>query len=218
MRAFSLLSLFVLLAAGCTSARTSDTARTGIEQLLVSNAVDQTLDKIPFPNVEGRKVFIDPQYLESVDKGYIVASVRQRLLASGAELKDKKEDSEITMEISSGGVGTDNLDSYLGMPALAIPGPMPLNLPEVRMYQRKSHYGTAKLGVVAYSTSDGKMIMDSGRALARSDDSSWSVFGIGPIQRGTVRDEVRIAESRSTSIPTRTAKVYESEDSTTLKR
>ena len=182
--------LAVAVLAGCTTTRTSDTARTGLEQLLISNAVDQTLSKTALPPVDGRKVFIEEKYIEgAVDKGYVVAKMRQRLLNSGAMLVDKKEDSEITMELSSGGIGTDSVSSFVGVPGLTVPG-LPVELPEIRVYEKSSQYGTAKIGVVAYATGNGQLIYDAGTPLARADDSNWSVFGIGPFQEGTVRQEV----------------------------
>ena len=177
---------------GCTTTRTSDTARTGMEQLLISNAVDQTLNKTAIPPVEGRKVFIEEKYLDgAVDKGYVIARTRQKLLNHGAFLVDKKEDSEITIELCSGGVGTDNVASFIGLPGLTVPG-LPIELPEIRMYEKSSQFGTAKIGLVSYATGNGQLIYDSGTPLARADDSRWSVLGIGPFQNGTVREEVNI--------------------------
>ena len=184
---------FMILATGCTTTRTTDTSRTGLEQLLISNAVDQTLGKISIPPVQGRKVFLDPQYLDSVDKGYVVGSVRQKLLNHGAMLVDAKEGSDVTIELRSGGIGTDNVSSFVGMPSLSLPGPIPFELPEVRLYEKNSQYGTAKIGLVAFETGSGAMIFDSGRSLARADDSRWSVLGIGPFQSGSVREEVNHA-------------------------
>ena len=184
-----LLLVATVLFSGCTTTRTTDTARTGMEQLLISNAVDQTLSKVALPEVAGRKVFVDDKYLESVDKGYILGSLRQRLLTNGAHVVDAKEGSDITMEVFSGGVGTDNVESYLGVPGLTVPG-MPVEIPEVRLYEKNSQFGTAKLGVVAYATDTGDMLMGGGQSLARADDSRWSVLGLGPFQEGTVREEV----------------------------
>ncbi|MEZ6095138.1 MAG: DUF6655 family protein [Pirellulaceae bacterium] len=192
-------AVFTLISTGCTTARTSNTSRTGIEQLLLSNAIDQSLDRLALPPVNGKKVFVDTQYLDSVDKGYLIGSLRQRLLSDGALLTDAKDGSDITMEVCSGGVGTDDVDSYLGMPGIALPGPMPVQLPEVRLFQKKSQFGTAKISIVAYTTTDGQLLYNGGTALARSDDSSWSVMGVGPFQTGSVRDEVRTAGSANGS-------------------
>ncbi len=195
------LSRFVviplILLAGCTTTRTSDTARTAMEQLLISNAVDQTLSKMALPPVSGRKVFLDAQYLDCVDKGYVVSSLRQKLLNHGALLVGKAEDSELTVEIRSGALGTDNVNSFVGMPKLSLPGPLPLDLPEVRVWEKNSQYGTAKLGLMAYDTASGQLVFDSGRPLARADVSRWAIMGIGPFQSGSVRDEVNQATGDS---------------------
>jgi hypothetical protein len=193
---------------GCTTTRTTDTARTGMEQLLISNAVDQTLDKVALPPVTGRKVFVDDKYLEAVDKGYILGSLRQRLMNNGAHVVDAKDGSDMTIEIFSGGVGTDNVESYVGVPGLTVPG-MPVEIPEVRVYEKKSQFGTAKLGLVAYATTTGEMLYDSGRTLARADDSRWSVMGVGPFQEGSVREEV----NRNTGDTDFTARVANTVDS-----
>ena len=207
MNSFRLFTATTVLVAatiftGCTTTRTTDTARTGMEQLLISNAVDQTLNKVALPPVAGRKVFVDDKYLDAIDKGYILGSMRQRLLASGAHVVDAKEGSDLTMEIFSGAVGTDNVESFLGVPGLTVPV-LPVEIPEIRVYEKKSQFGTAKLGVVAYATDSGELLMDSGRSLARADDSRWSIAGIGPFQEGTVREEV----NRSTAATDFTARV-----------
>lgn len=207
-KTITLLTLMMLLPAiGCTTTRTTDTARTGLEQLLISNAVDQTLSKTALPPVNARKVFVDDKYLDSVDKGYIVGSIRQKLLSNGAMLVDAKENSEVTVEVFSGGVGTDNVESYLGVPGLTVPG-MPVEIPEVRLYEKKSQFGTAKLGVIAYATTSGELLYDSGKALARADDSKWSVMGIGPFQEGSVRREVN-RNTGSTDLTARVANTFD---------
>lgn len=180
----------ILLIAACTTTRMSHTSRTGIEQLLLSNAVDQALEKTPLPPVDGKKVYLEEKYLDCVDKGYLIGSIREKLLQAGGHLVGKPEDSEVTIEIRSGAIGTDNVDRFVGMPAIAMPGPLPISLPEVRLYERTSQFGTAKIALVAYQTATGQMIFDSGRQLARGDDSRWSIMGIGPFQTGTVRQEV----------------------------
>lgn len=214
-RLFPLASTLIaaLLFTGCTTTRTTDTARTGMEQLLISNAVDQTLNKIALPPVTGRKVFVEDKYLEAVDKGYIVGSLRQRLMSSGAQIVDAKDGSDMTIEIFSGGVGTDNVESYVGVPGLTVPG-LPVEIPEVRVYEKKSQFGTAKLGLVAYATTTGDMLYDSGRSLARADDSRWSIMGVGPFQEGSVREEV----NQNTGATDFTARVANSVDNLNVMR
>src|SRR5258705_13126509 len=89
-----LLALFV----GCASTKSSDPARTGVEQLLISSATDQALDKVNFEPIRNAKVFVETKYLECVDKNYIIGSLHQRLLRNGATLVDKAEDAQVILE------------------------------------------------------------------------------------------------------------------------
>lgn len=202
-----LLAMACAVFTGCTTSRTTHTARTGLEQLLVSNAVDRTLDQTPLPPLSGRKVYVEEKYLDAVDKNYVVGSLRQRVLQQGGHLTDNKEDSEITIEICAGAVGTDSTESYLGVPGLTVPG-LPVELPEVRVFERSSQYGTAKLNLVAYATATGELLHDAGQSLARSDENRWAVMGLGPIQTGSVPAQLKAAR-RS---PIRTAAYEESID------
>lgn len=179
----------LLLAAGCSTTRTSDTARTGMEQLLVSNAVDQSLDKIDFSPFAHQAIFLDEKYLDCVDKNYIVASVRHRLLRQQATLVGKPEEAAVVLEIRSGGVGTDNSDSYIGVPEIVLPGM--ITLPEIRLMTRTQQKGIAKLGLVAYDAKTKRALGEGGMSLAQSNDSNLYVLGVGPYQNGSVRVEVK---------------------------
>jgi hypothetical protein len=194
MRAQSFLALLSLaIWAGCATTRYTDTSRTAMEQMLISNAVDQALDRVEFPQLAGQSVFIEEKYIECVDKAYVLGCVRHRVLAGGARLADKADNADIVLEIRSGGVGTDKVETFYGMPAMAVPGPLPISLPEVKLLGRSTQSGTAKLGIVAYHAKEKKAIGSGGMALARSHDHSWTVLGMGPYFRGEVREEVTSA-------------------------
>lgn len=181
-----LLSCTVLF--GCTTARQTNTARTAREQLLISNAVDQALAKVDFAAFQGSKVFVDDKYLECSDKGYVVASIRHRLMLNGAIIAAKPEEADVAMELRSGGVGTDNADSYVGIPAIVLPGM--LTLPEVKLITRGQQTALAKIGLVAYDTKTQQMLGAGGVSSSQSDDTNLYVLGIGPFQSGSARDEL----------------------------
>jgi hypothetical protein len=188
------VGLVALLAGfGCATTRQTDTSRTGVEQLLISNAVDQSLDKVDFSPLRGRNVLIQEKYLDGVDKNYVVGSLRHRVLATGARLVDKEEDSEVVLEVRSGGIGTDRSDSFVGSPQIAIPFPLPLQLPEVRLIDTRTQLATAKIAIVAYHTETRQAIGTGGTSLARSTDINRSFLGIGPFNSGNVRQEVQVA-------------------------
>jgi hypothetical protein len=182
--------LFVASLTGCASIRHSDTARTGIEQLLISSAVDGALNKVDLRPISGAKVFLDTQYLDAVDKNYILISMHQRLLANQCTLVGKAEDSDVVMEIGSGGVGTDGTDYYLGFPGLALPPPAVTMIPKIAIFQRNRSIGTAKLSVVAFDTRSRRPVINNGYAMARADHRDWHVLGLGGQQSGTVHREL----------------------------
>jgi hypothetical protein len=192
--------MFVLAAAslcGCASMKTSNTARTGMEQLLISNAVDQSLDSVDFTSFRGSAVYLEEKYLDCVDKAYVLASLRHRLLREHARIVTKPDEADVVLEIRSGGVGTDNAESFVGIPEIVLPGM--LTLPEVRFITRSRQRGTAKLGLVAYDAKSMHVLGEGGVSLAQSDDSKTYVLGMGPWQNGSVRSELEEGVSATAS-------------------
>lgn len=195
---------FVLIACsvqfGCATIKESDTARTGLEQLLISNAVDQSLSKVDFRPVSGAKVFLKTDYLECVDKNYIVLSTRSKLLANNCTLVDKADDADVVLEIASGGVGTDRTGLVVGSPE--IPLGLMGSIPKINLYERNKAMGTAKLTIVATDTKTKQPVINSGYALARSDHQHWTMLGAGPVMSGSVADQIKSHTGQSESLVT----------------
>lgn len=187
MRCCSLL-LTLVLAVGCATTKTSNTARTAREQLLISNAIDQSLDKIDFAPFRNQTVFLEEKYLDSVDKGYLIGSIRHRLLANNVTLAGKADDADVVLEVRSGGVGTNQSESFVGVPEIVLPGMM--TIPELRFATKTSQKGVAKIGLVAYSPKTKKTLGDGGMSLAQSDDNNWFIMGVGPYKTGSVNGEI----------------------------
>ena len=168
----------------------SDTARTAKEQLLISNAVDQALARVDFGTLSDQNIFLDEQYLDCVDRKYIVGAIRHEILRAGGRLVGKREEADLVVEVSSGAVGTDREESKIGIPTISVPLPMPIELPEINIASRTRQTGTAKLGLIAYDAKTGDAAGNGGRVLARSDDTNWSILGLGPLNTGSVREEI----------------------------
>jgi hypothetical protein len=182
---------------GCASIKQSDTSRTGIEQLLISSADDRALDKCDLHPIAGAKVFVDTQYLDCVDKNYILVALHQRLLANHCTLVTKAEDSDVTLEVGSGGVGTDHNDLFFGFPGIALPSPATVAIPKIAIVERDKSMGTAKIVLVAFDTKTRQPVINSGYALARSDHKFWQVLGVGGQESGTVQKELVAAASET---------------------
>ena len=198
MRALRSLCLFLTipltgLLFGCTTPSTSNTARTAVEQLLISSAVDQSLNKVDFRPFGGHAVHLSDAYIDAVDKAYIVGSVRHRLLNAGAQLVDKPEEADIVVEIRSGGVGTNTADTFVGTPEIALPGMV--TIPEMKIAERTRQSGLAKLGLVAYDAKTKQVLGTGGTSLSEATDNNWYIGGVGPFRGGSLKREL----ARSTS-------------------
>jgi hypothetical protein len=177
-----------------------DTARTGVEQLLVSSAVDQALDKIDLTPVRGAKVQLEEKYLDCVDKNYVIVSLEQRLMANGATLVAKPEEADVIMHVVSGGVGTDRQEKFLGISEIPLPPPSPIMIPQMSIFSRSRANGTAKLRVIAFDAKNRQPVINGTAVLARSDYKSWKGFGAGPVESGSVPTEIAAATKATTSL------------------
>jgi hypothetical protein len=178
---------------GCATHKESHTARTGVEQLLVSSAIDQSLDRVDLTPLRGKKVYLETKYLDCVDKNYIVVSLHNRLLAARARLLDKAEDADVVVEVGSGGVGTDGQELFVGIPEIPLPPPSPIAIPKLAFVTRSRLNGTAKLLIVAYDARTRAPILGGSPVLARSDANTWNVLGTGSVRTGSVPDEIASA-------------------------
>lgn len=177
-----------LLATGCATTTTSNTARTGTEQLLISSAIDRAMTSVQFSDFAGYKVFVDEKYLDSVDKGYLVGSIRHRVLEAGGSIAAAADAADLVLELRSGGVGTDDQESFIGIPAIGIPG-LPIELPEVKLASRNTQMGTAKIGMICYDAKTGKALGKGGQASALTHNNDTYVMGVGPFRSGSVLDQ-----------------------------
>lgn len=187
--AFALcLGLAAASASGCTSTKQSNTARTATEQLLIANAVDQSLDKVDFSPLADSNVFVEEKYLDCVDKGYVVGSLRHRLLRHGAALVAKPEEADVILEVRTGAVGTDLSSSFMGMPEITLPGM--LSIPEVKLISRDAQKAAAKIGLVAYDAKTKRLLGEGGISSSFADDTNTFVLGMGPVQHGTLKADI----------------------------
>jgi hypothetical protein len=188
------------LALGCGTTRMTDTQRTATEQLLISNAVDQAISMLDFSPLSGKTVYFDPQYLEgSVDRGYLVSSLRQHLLASGCILQEDRTKAKYVVEARSGGVGTDRHSVLVGVPEMTVPTfvpGQPSHIPEIPFAKKTDQLGVAKVAVFAYNRQTGQPIWQSGVVESLSTSKDLWLAGAGPFQKGTIRRGTQFAGER----------------------
>src|SRR5262245_33442658 len=191
--------------AGCGTTRMTDSSRTGTEQLLISNAIDQAVTKLDFRLLAGKTVYFDPQYLDgTVDKGYLISSLRQHILASGCLLQEERAKATYVVEARSGGVGTDTNSLLVGVPQMnlptVVPG-MPTVIPEIPLAKKSNQQAAAKIAVFAYNRVSGERVWQSGVLEARSTSRDLWLFGAGPFQNGSIRKGTTFAGGDLPQVP-----------------
>jgi hypothetical protein len=135
---------------GCTSRVLTNTPRSAIEQLLLSGAVDKSLERLALPEVAGKKVFIDFVNLKAYDVEYIRAATRARFAKIGAVLVEKPGDADLIAEVASGGFGLEYKSSMVGLPAVPMPN-APVPTPELRAWKSVEQTGIFKLFIFIHA-------------------------------------------------------------------
>ncbi len=201
------LGLVLCLLLGCGNSL----QRTATEQLLTSDAVDQTVAGFDFTDLAGETVYFDTTYLNNVkgtgfvNADYITSSIRQQLVAARCLLKEKKDDADYIVEARVGTLGTDQHEVTYGMPAnnllssaaSILPGtPTVPTLPELSIAKRNEQMGAAKIGAFAYHRESGEPVWQSGIRQSSSTAKDVWVMGAGPIQSGNIYKKTRFAGSK----------------------
>lgn len=177
--------------AGCGTVKTTGTARTGTEQLLLTNAWDTALQKVDFRPLTGVPVYLDTTNVSVVDQGWVVSSLKQAMLTQGVLLRPKPEQAQWIVEARVGVYGTDSQNWLFGIPQTTVPqtftGMPSGTIPEISLAKKTDQQGMAKLALFAYDRGSGQLVWNSGTAFSMSTAKDLYLGGIGPIQSGTIR-------------------------------
>jgi hypothetical protein len=193
------LAIVLASLVGCGTTRSTDTGRAATEQLLISDAIDRAVQTVDFTALRGQTVFLDDSRLgDTVDRNYLVSTLRQHLLASGCALRDKADDAEFVVEARAGAIGTDRNDLLFGVPSMNVPQilpaqPTPAAIPEIPLAKRRDQRGVAKIAVFAYHRRTGSPVWQSGLAQRESSSNDVWILGAGPFQRGTIYEGTTFA-------------------------
>jgi hypothetical protein len=171
-----------LSVAGCTSVHVTEPTQTATEQLLITRAVDDAVEKMDVSFVSGARIFVDTSYVDQArDRNvqfarYMMAAVRDRLLHGGALLSDNRAAADVIVELRSGGQSVDHNTLFIGIPSIPLPlfllAPTTANtitFPELALFKRDRQTGVAKLAITAYRQSTGALAGSSGPSFGSSN-------------------------------------------------
>jgi hypothetical protein len=182
---------------GCGTTRTTSTARTGTEQLLLTNAWDKALMKVDFRALTGVPVYLDATNATAVDQGWVVSSLREAMLTQGVLLREKREAAQYIVEARVGAYGTNDDEFLLGIKQTTIPatvtGVPTGTIPELPLVKRSRQEAVAKLALFAYDRASGQLVWSSGNVLDKADNKDVYVGGFGPINSSSIREGTEVA-------------------------
>ncbi|MCA9017458.1 MAG: hypothetical protein KDA77_19200, partial [Planctomycetaceae bacterium] len=174
------------------------------EQLLTSDAVDQTISHLDFSTLANKKVYFDTTYIKNV-KGvgfvngdYIISSLRQQIVAANCLIQEKQEDADYVIEARVGTLATNGHEVNYGIPAsnmlssaasLVSAAPVIPTIPEISLAKKNNQSAAAKISVFAYNQKTRERVWQSGVLQAKSTALDTWILGAGPFQRGTIYKE-----------------------------
>lgn len=195
------ISLAVTLPLGCGTTKIQEAT----EQLVLSQAVDNSIAAIDFRPLSGYKVFFDDTYIKTVkttnivNAEYVISSLRQQIIAAGCLLQEKADTADVIVEGRIGTLGADDHRVTYGIPENNVLGVAsqfsgtPFStpsaaIPELAIARRDAREGAAKVAAFAYDRVTREPIWQSGISKSIATSRNTWVMGIGPFQGGTIRD------------------------------
>lgn len=193
LRTAWLLSIWLALGSGCANLRITDPSRTATEQFLLSQAAVKAVELLSFEAIHGRKVFLDETHFAPMEKDFVLAEFRAKLLHSGVRISPKREDADIIIEVRSAGVGIDRYESLFGIPAITAPSgtTSPTQVatvitPEIAITKEVRQVGFASVAYIAYLADSGDVVASSGPVIGKTYREDWWILGFGPRTLGTI--------------------------------
>lgn len=145
----TVLALAGALMTGCVTSRHTTTARTAVEQALLTQSAEAVLGNLDFTELEGQSYFIKAEEVEAYEKAYLLTSLNERLLSAGMVAADAEEEADILIHPRVANAAIDDASSFLGVPELpiAIPGVGAISIPELVLYSHQKQRGRTRMGV-----------------------------------------------------------------------
>jgi hypothetical protein len=199
---FALVALGLMIFAGCTQTGLTKPPRSATEQLLISTAADRALAQADLSTLRGKKVYVDRSYFDSMDKDYVVGTIRDLVSTNGGFLAARMEEADIILEPRSGALSIDSSSSVLGIPASASPVPMAgsVQIPEIAIFKSEKQFSIAKLALLAYERESRQHVMSSGPLVGRANIKYYKFLGYISYTKTTVPEKQRQKKTKAEEV------------------
>ena len=190
------VALLTTALVGCGTIKT----RNATDQLLVSDAVDQTISQMDFAALSDSKVYLDTRYARGVpgvgfvNADYITSALRERMVLSGCLLQESMEAADYVVEVRIGALGTDGHEVNYGIPGNnainattnLVGAPAVPPIPELSLARKDERRAAVKVGVFAYHRASREPVWQSGMVQGNSVAKATWILGAGPFHDGKI--------------------------------
>ncbi len=146
----------LLIVSSCTHTYQSTyTKKSGIEQLLVTKAVDEAIQMMTV-DIKGSKVFVDVACLMRDEQSYIRKAFTHWFLDAGVLVSEYPWDANYIVSVLVKVAGTDGDQIFVGVPSIPIPLAISLTTPALTIFSQTIQEGRVEMEVVIYSPKAGK--------------------------------------------------------------
>ncbi|MBR2643340.1 MAG: hypothetical protein IKD46_09460 [Lentisphaeria bacterium] len=165
---------------GCSDPMVSNTARTAVEQFLLSDVIEQASDQMQFASYKGKKAVLDYNYLApQVDKPVIQGLVERRLAECGVTVVTDKKEADIIVQLVCPVLATDMSKFLLGTPSLPIPVPdtsVQIVIPEIPLFLKLTRSAHGHFSVNILNAKDSAPIEIQKGIRTRSEFVNWTLL------------------------------------------
>lgn len=165
---------------GCSDPMSSNTARTSVEQFLLSDVIEQATDQMKFSAYKGKKAVMDYNYLApQVDKPVVQGMVERRLAECGVIVVADKKDADIVVQLICPVLATDMSKFLVGTPSLPVPVPdtsVQIVIPEIPLFLKLTRSAHGHFSVNILNAKDASPIEVQKGIRTKAYFINWAVM------------------------------------------
>ena len=154
MRTLFIIGILLTLASCSHTYQFTYTKKSGIEQLLVTKAVDEAVQMMTV-DIKGSKVFVDVACLMKDEKTYIRKAFTHWFLDAGVLVSEYPWDADYIVSVLVKVAGTDGDQVFLGVPSIPIPLTVGMTTPALTIFSQMVQEGRVEMEVLIYTAKAG---------------------------------------------------------------
>jgi hypothetical protein len=154
MRIAFIIGILLTLSSCTHTYQFTYTKKSGIEQLLVTKAVDEAIQRMTV-DIKGSKVFVDASCLMRDEQSYIKKAFEHWFLNGGVSIAEYSWDADYIVSVLVRVAGTDGDQFFLGVPSIPIPLATNISTPALTIFSGMIQEGRVEMEVMIYSAKEG---------------------------------------------------------------